>query len=386
MEPVLASKVNRDRQWLRRKNKPVSSKLPKSEIRMIDLFSGCGGITLGVEAACNEMNIHLNPVIAWDIFEAATDVYSKNFSGCIIRSEPIETIIDGERGEPPTRSEKLFMETIGEIQLIVGGPPCQGNSNLNNHTRGTDERNLLYLRMARVIEILKPDYAIIENVAGVRRAQQDVVTETNNWLESIGYSTVEGLINGKHVGVPQMRKRHFTIASKQNDLVLEAFQQREGVEIRPISWAIQDLLDVYDEDDVLNSASKATETNQKRMNYLIENDVHNLPSEERPICHQKYDEHGPTGNTYPAVYGRMYWDLPAPTITTGYSCNGRGRFVHPKLPRCLTVREAARVQSFPDYFDFSGHKRTNLNRMIGNAVPPLMAKHIAMILLTKLVD
>ena len=267
-----------------------------------------------------------------------------------------------------------------KIDLIVGGPPCQGNSNLNNHTRGTDERNLLYLRMARMIEILKPEYAIIENVAGVRRAQQKVVSETKNWLETVGYSTVEGLINGRNVGVPQMRKRHFSIASRVSTHNLSSFQHREGIEERPISWAIEDLLEVYDENDVLNSASKAKEENQARMDYLIENDLYNLPSEHRPKCHQKYDVHGPRGNTYPAVYGRMYWDRPAPTITTGYSCNGRGRFTHPKLARCLTVREAARVQSFPDFFDFRNQKRTNLNKMLGNAVPPLMAKHIATIL------
>jgi DNA (cytosine-5)-methyltransferase 1 len=381
MEQVIVVNDDHDAKWLRRKRKPVSGQLPASKVRMIDLFSGCGGISLGIEAACSELNIQLEPVLAWDIFEAATQVYERNFPGVSIRSEPIENIIDGERGMPPTENEQAFIKQIGEIHLIVGGPPCQGNSNLNNHTRGTDDRNLLYLRMARMIEILSPTYAIIENVAGVRRAQQDVVSETNDWLESIGYSTVEGLINGQNVGVAQMRKRHFTIASKSNELVMEDFQQRKGLDPRPISWAIHDLLDVYDEDDVLNSASKAKGVNQSRMNYLIENEIHNLPSELRPKCHQKYEEHGPTGNTYPAVYGRMYWDRPAPTITTGYSCNGRGRFVHPKLPRCLTVREAARVQSFPDYFDFSGQKRTSLNRMIGNAVPPLMAKHITLALL-----
>ena len=381
MESVQRPVMDQDWRWLRRKRRPGLRSLPQRTVRMIDLFSGCGGISLGVQAACLDLNIHLQPVIAWDIFTAATEVYAKNFTGVEIRSEPIETVIDGERGQPPTESERKFMESVGEINLIVGGPPCQGNSNLNNHTRGTDERNLLYLRMARMIEILKPEYAIIENVAGVRRAQQNVVSETKNWLETVGYSTVEGLINGRHVGVPQMRKRHFSIASRVSTLNLSSFQHREGIEERPISWAIEDLLEVYDENDVLNSASTAKEENQARMDYLIENDVYNLPSEHRPKCHQKYDEHGPSGNTYPAVYGRMYWDRPAPTITTGYSCNGRGRFTHPKLARCLTVREAARVQSFPDFFDFRNQKRTNLNKMLGNAVPPLMAKHIASVLL-----
>ena len=248
-----------DWRWLRRKRRPVLRSIPQRTVRMIDLFSGCGGISMGVQAACLDLNIQLQPVIAWDIFTAATEVYAKNFTGVEIRSEPIETVIDGERGQPPTESERKFMESVGEINLIVGGPPCQGNSNLNNHTRGTDERNLLYLRMARMIEILKPEYAIIENVAGVRRAQQNVVSETKNWLETEGYSTVEGLIDGRNVGVPQMRKRHFSIASRVSALDLLSFQHREGIEERPISWAIEDLLEVYDENDVLNSASKAKE-------------------------------------------------------------------------------------------------------------------------------
>lgn len=370
-----------DKRWLTSSAKE-ETKRGAATLRMIDLFSGCGGITAGVDAACTEMGIKLEPVIAWDIFKHATDVFQGNYPDVEIYSMPIESIIDGERGDPPTKSEQAFLEKIGEINLIVGGPPCQGNSNLNNHTRGTDPRNLLYLRMARMIEIIKPKYAIIENVAGVRRAKQNVVQETGNWLESIGYSVVEGLIDGEKIGVPQTRKRHFTIASTESSLKLETFQERDVPE-RDIAWAIEDLLDAVDPNDVFNSPSAANETNIARMNYLFENDVHDLPSELRPKCHQNYAKHGPSGNTYPAMYGRMYWNKPSPTITTGYSCNGRGRFVHPKKPRCLTPHEAARVQTFPDYFSFGNcTNRTSLNRMLGNAVPPLMAKHITTNLLS----
>lgn len=370
--------------WLRKKSRPKLAKSPEKTIRMMDLFSGCGGITVGIDAACVEMNTRLETVLAWDIFTEATDVYERNFPETIIRNDDISDIINGARGEPHTKEETAFLAEIGEINLIVGGPPCQGNSNLNNHTRGTDERNLLYLRMARVIEITQPEYAIIENVAGVRRAAQNVVSETNTWLRSMGYCVVEGLVDGEKIGVPQTRKRHFTIASKQNKhLKLENFQTSEHEENpRPISWAIQDLVDKkYPSSDIFNTASNANAVNKARMQYLHDNNIHNLPSSERPKCHQKYSEHGPTGNTYPAMYGRMYWDKPSPTITTGYSCNGRGRFVHPKKPRCLTPHEAARVQTFPDYFKFNCNNRTKINRMLGNAVPPLMAKHIGINLL-----
>lgn len=365
--------------WLRKKNRPRLSKEPKKTLRMIDLFAGCGGITVGIDAACSELGVKLETILAWDIFEEATTVYKENFPETTVRNDDIAEIIDGNRGDDATSQEKLFLSEVGEINLVVGGPPCQGNSNLNNHTRGTDERNLLYLRMARIIELTQPEYAIIENVAGVRRAIQNVVSETHAWLESMGYSVVEGLIDGEKIGVPQTRKRHFTIASKKSSsLKLADFQTSLHAEKpRPISWAIQDLVDkAYSEDDIFNNASKANEVNQARMRYLHEHNIHDLPSSERPKCHQKYSEHGPTGNTYPAMYGRMYWDKPSPTITTGYSCNGRGRFVHPKKPRCLTPHEAARVQTFPDYFKFNCKNRTKINRMLGNAVPPLMAKHI----------
>ena len=114
----------------------------------------------------------------------------------------------------------------------------------------------------------------------------------------------------------------------------------------------------------------ATPVNQRRMDYLIDNDIHDLPNSERPPCQQG-------DHTYPAVYGRMHWDLPSPTLTTGFGCNGRGRFTHPLEARVLTPHEAARVQTFPDFFDLTLiDKRTDLHDLIGNAVPPLMAKHI----------
>ena len=97
-----------------------------------------------------------------------------------------------------------------------------------------------------------------------------------------------------------------------------------------------------------------------------------LPNHRRPPCHQEK-------NTYPAVYGRMYAELPAPTITTGFGSTGQGRFVHPHRKRSLTPHEAARVQTFPDFFDFSSENgRVSLQTLIGNAVPPFLGSHIAL--------
>ena len=115
--------------------------------------------------------------------------------------------------------------------------------------------------------------------------------------------------------------------------------------------------------------------NQRRIDYLFEHDIYNLPNSERPDCH-RLKEH-----SYNAVYGRMHWDRPASTLTGGFACCGRGRFIHPLRRRTLTPHEAARVQFFPDFFDFSELGRTALVRAIGNAVPPKAGYVVALPLL-----
>ena len=132
--------------------------------------------------------------------------------------------------------------------------------------------------------------------------------------------------------VSQTCKRHFTIASKKSiSLELADFQTSPHAEKpRPISWAIQDLVDkVYAEDDIFNNASKANEVNQARMQYLHEHNIHDLPSSERPKMSSKIFRTWPYRKHLPAMY-RMYWDKPSPSITTGYSSMGEGGLSIPK--------------------------------------------------------
>ncbi len=129
-----------------------------------------------------------------------------------------------------------------------------------------------------------------------------------------------------------------------------------------MGWAIDDLLDI-DNDTVFDTPANSSATNKKRIDYLFDHDIYDLPNSERPDCHRLKN------HSYTAVYGRMYWDIPAPTITGGFGSNGQGRFVHPKRRRTITPHEAARLQFFPDYFDFGDVKRRELQQIIGNAVP-----------------
>ena len=160
------------------------------------------------------------------------------------------------------------------------------------------------------------------------------------------------------------------------DVSFKKFSSPTVKEARSVGWVIEDLQNRKAPSDALfYKTPKATKVNQDRMDWFFEAEEgemprYNLPNHLRPKCQQG-------DHTYPAVYGRMNWDDPAPTLTTGFGCNGRGRFTHPLEARVLSPHEAARIQTFPDFYDFTMiNKRTNMHDLLGNAVPPLMAKHI----------
>lgn len=346
----------------------MSTKMPcprtlNDELRIIDLFCGCGGLTLGVREAAFALGRGFRSVFASDINKNALGLYVRNFAPDIADSLPIEEHVDGELGKDLTERERKFVEKVGHIDMLVAGPPCQGNSDLNNHTRRNDPKNLLYLRAVRCVEILSPDSVIIENVPGVLHEKHGVLQTAIEHLSGLGYSVSHGVIPMKSVGVAQNRKRMVLIASKCGSVDIEKSISAATVKERPLSWACADLLDAYDSNDVFNSSANHSDENKRRIHYLFTHDIHDLPNSERPDCH-RLKPHG-----YVAVYGRMYWDIPAPTITGGFGSCGQGRFVHPLRERTLTPHEAARVQFFPDFFDFRGILRRELQQVIGNAVP-----------------
>ena len=364
-----------DLAWLAAKERP-RVRASAREIRAVDLFCGCGGLTLGIREAARGLGCAFKSVFASDINQMALSIYQRNFNPDIIDSNPIERILNGDLGNDLTAEELSFCNQVGRIDVLVAGPPCQGNSNLNNHTRRNDPRNLLYLKAVRCAEILKPNTVIIENVPGVRYDNHGVLQRADDYLRAIGYSVSCGIVKMWKVGVAQTRQRMFLIASRvKKDVDIFKIVEQSFLRVRPISWAIGDLVAAYDPNSIFNSAATHSPINQARIHYLFENNLYELPNEQRPDCHRLKP------HTYPAVYGRMHWDRPSPTITGGFASCGRGRFVHPLYERTLTPHEAARVQFFPDFFDFGETNRMGLVRAIGNAVPPKAGYVIAMPLL-----
>lgn len=361
-----------DGSWLRAPSMPASG--GRGRVSIVDLFAGCGGLSLGLAEACRALQLEAEHSLAVELDETAAEVFGKNFSGVDVRAEPIQEIVNGGLGASLTARERRLRSQLSGLDMMLAGPPCQGHSDLNNHTRRDDPKNDLYLRAARFAEVVRPRRIVVENVPGVAHDRGDVVGEASDCLRRCGYEVSTAVLRASDYGAPQMRRRHVLLASLDAAI---PFDVLDGLRCDPrsVMWAIDDLQDL-ESSEVFDSSARHSDTNRRRIAYLFENELHDLPNAQRPDCHRLKP------HSYTAVYGRMWPDRPAPTITAGFGSTGQGRFVHPNRPRTLTPHEAARVQGFPDFFDFSPCRgRRALQQMIGNAVPSHLAYALGIALL-----
>lgn len=347
--------------WLKSEESPKNP-VWRNEVRMVDLFSGTGPMTLGVVEAGRATGTNVIPVFAIDFERSAAVNYANNFPNCNVVNDDILKYVDGEIGEPATEAERNTLNMVGHIDMVIGGPPCQGHSDLNNHTRRNDPRNQLIFRVVRFVELTMPRYVVIENVQGIRHDKNHVLQTAENYLERLGYHLHENLLMASRFGVAQNRRR-FILVATLDDIDFN-LKQYERDSVNGVWWAIGDLAN-SENTDVYNTSAKHSVTNQERINYLFDNDIYELPYQLRPKCQRSEN------NRYTSVYSRMHPDMPAPTITSGFGSIGQGRFGHPYERRTMTPHEAARVQFIPDFFKFSKElNRVALQKMIGNAVPP----------------
>ncbi len=354
-------------------------------IRTVDLFAGCGGLVVGTMEACRRLKMGHRVELANEWDRDALKIFERNLNPTLAVCGDVSELFDGSLNQKKlTKGETLLVDgnpSVFEPDLLTGGPPCQGHSDLNNHSRREDPRNALYYRMVRAAKTLKPKAIIIENVSTVIHSRERVVQHSEELLEKMGYDVKQVMLWANEFGVPQKRKRHFLLASRISEIDLSIFDRYRHNESRTLRWAIEDLLKEYPEDDIYNQPANSNAENQARMDWLIDNNEWDLPNHLRPVCHQN-------GHNYPAVYGRMKWDEPSSTITAGFRSNGQGRFTHPsaKPGRPLTPHEGARIQTFPDWFSFDGHRPTTMAKVIGNAVPPLLAMHVANVAIQSIVN
>lgn len=367
-----------DYSFLRLKKKPETNF--SEELMSVELFSGCGCLSLGASEACRAIGKKFVPLVAIDKDAEVMAVYNDNFKPMKTYSRNICDVIDGHLYlEPTPNEEQLKKGCFGNstpLSMLLAGPPCQGYSSLNNFTRQEDDRNVLYERVARFVELTKPENVLIENVPAVIHCKNKVVDTSLQLMKEMGYHVDSGIVNLADIGVPQLRKRHIIAASKRKKVTIKNIVDKHKVKHkRSFAWAAGDIQD-EPASGLMSTPTKHSEANVKRIAYLHHNKEYDLPNELRPLCHR--GEHG-----YKSMYGRMRWDEPAQTITSGFPSPGQGRFIHPTRQRTIIPHEAARLQFIPDFFKFSRAKtRRSLSLMIGNAAPMKLSYVFCLELLT----
>ena len=362
-----------------RGERPISSAAADAPLRVIDLFSGTGGLSVGARQAAGELGQRAVIELAVDSDADALASLAANHDLRLRRAESITGLVDyriqGSSGDAafsyrPEIIDDEAAQAAERASLLVAGPPCQGHSNLNNRSRRVDLRNHLMLIAPAFAAAAGVPYVVIENVPEVMHDYSDVVDITVALLRSSGYEVVQGVLRADAMGWPQTRRRYFIVASREHSPIpLESISACLRSDMpRSVDWILKRLSQFnVAEDDPLNAATAHNERTQARIDWLFDNDTYELANTERPASHRN-------GTTYGSVYGRMRPDAPAPTITTGFTTPGRGRFVHPHERRTLTPREAALIQGFPLNYRFttvSGRKpyRNQLAKWIGDAVP-----------------
>lgn len=316
-----------------------------------DCFAGCGGMSEGFRQAGYRV------VGAIEIDPRAVSVYRLNHPDVCVWATDVQSV--------SARSilAKLKLRK-GELDLLGGCPPCQGFSTLrtrNGSRRVRDKRNDLIYDFERLVLSLRPKHVMLENVP--RLIKDHRLRRFTRSLESEGYRVKAGVLNVADYAVPQRRKRAVVVASR----VCEPSLAAKRTKLRTVRHAIGSLGPAGASGDPLHDMPESRSPVVRARIRSIPRDGGgraSLPKRLRLGCHEESDG-------FKDVYGRMAWDEPAPTITTGCFNPSKGRFLHPEENRAVTIREAALLQSFPPSYAFPVDLgKVKLAEMIGNALPP----------------
>ena len=321
----------------------------------IDLFCGCGGLTVGLNKAGFKV------VGAIDNEKLAIETYKANHPKVKLYFEDITKI------SPHTLLKDLGLKK-GSLDLIAGCPPCQGFSairTLNGARVVDDPRNNLLWTFFAFIDACLPRAVMLENVPGLSKDIRFRKFLTR--MEKLGYRGDFRILNAAEYGVPQRRKRLIYLAGRETEIPFAKPYKK-----RPSVWqAIGGLPPVGMSGDGLHDLPEKRTPKVMKIIKKIPKDGGSrtaLPEENQLECHKRC-------NGFRDVYGRMSWNDIAPTITSGCFNPSKGRFLHPEENRAITMREASLLQGFPKKYKFPNvRSKTSIALMIGNALPPPFIK------------
>lgn len=339
---------------------------------MIDLFAGVGGLSLGFEQAGFET------LIANEYDVSIAEAYIKNrVNANMIVNDITELSIS-----------ETFGKYRGQVALVVGGPPCQGYSQKGQRKTINDHRNFLFRYFVEVVKEVQSEYFVMENVPNLLTAEKGFFKqELEKLFTELGYTINAQVLCASDYGVPQNRYRAFIIGKRGNEQV----KMPKKKDRRTTVWeAISDLAYLKSgEGSYISDYVKEPESDYQRMmrensdilyNHVATNHSKVVLERLAMIPPKGGKEYLPpehlTKSIYSGTWERMDADDISVTITTRFDTPSSGKFTHPFLDRAITVREAARIQSFPDSFHFYGTKTSQM-KQVGNAVPPMLARAVA---------
>jgi len=316
----------------------------------IDLFSGCGGLTLGLTQA------GFRVVGAIEIDPFAVETYKANHKKVFIWDKDIQKL-----------SVSAVMRHLkikrGQLDLLAGCPPCQGFSTMAtlNGRIGQDERNDLVFQFLRFARVLRPKAVMMENVP--KLAKNHRFKTLCAGLETLGYEVKHDVLDAADYGVPQRRRRLILIAGKNKEIPFGRVAHKQ-VTVRDAFARLGKRAKIDPLHNIKGKKRRADIMERIRATPKDGGSRLDLGKEFQLDCHHNC-------NGFKDVYGRMAWDDVAPTITGGCFNPSKGRFLHPTKNRAITMREAALLQSFPsNYFFPTNRGKTSIAQMIGNALPP----------------
>ena len=334
-------------------------------LRAIDVFSGAGGLTVGLKRA------GFRVVAGVEIEPHSFATYKANHPEVRCLKQDIATVAGGDL---------LELTGVQGIDLLAGCPPCQGFSSLTAKYKGKeDPRNKLVLEMARLTEEIQPRAIMMENVPGLAQKGGTLYDQLRSRLEALDYRLTEAILQVADYGVPQLRRRFVLLGGRGFEIALPEATHSAGSTAGRATWrTVRDTIGNMPEPVTMEAARargqiersdwhvvrKLSHENVERIRAAKRGKtwVH-TPECLRPACHRG----GYIGFTN--VYGRMEWDRPSPTITGGCTTLSKGRFGHPDAERTISVREAALLQTFPFHYRFDTPYMEYVCSMVGNALP-----------------
>ena len=272
-----ASADDAERAWLRSTTAPATTGT-RRPVRTIDLFAGCGGLSIGLAEAARALNRPFRPLLAVDLDATATATYAANFPTAAALRTDVEDLLPGAVGSALTPAERLLARQHREVDVLVGGPPCQGHSDFNNRTRHADDKNELYRTMVRAAEVFTPEHVLIENVPGAVNDRRAVVQRTADALTDLGYDVGIGVVNLSEIGVPQTRRRLILMASRTRSVTPTQVVERHRRQTRTVAWAFQDLENA-DGTGLIDAAAQSAADTRRRIDHLFDHDRFDLPEE-----------------------------------------------------------------------------------------------------------